>query len=297
MELYQLRTFVTVAQTGHLTRAAEQLATSQSAVSAQIKALEEEFQMPLFLRTPKGMVLTASGSELLEQTEKVLNQSELLLHKARVLQTELVGSLRLGLNEDGNFLKIEQLCNMAASEYGGRLKLDILNSSSTIIQQDIDADRLDCGFIFGDFPENKYAGVSLGSQRILITAPAAWKEQIQDAAWKEIVQLPWAWQLPNCPYRKKAEIFFKEKGLETPTAIYSADQDATILAIVASGASIGLVKETDAQQAEKQGKVIIWPGDYLELDLSFIYKRKRLQDPLIKAISGIIRQIWLPVQT
>ncbi len=88
-----------------------------------------------------------------------------------------------------------------------------------------------------------------------------------------------------------------QKGPETPTAIYSADQDATILAIVASGASIGLVKETDTQQAEKQGKVIIWPGDYLELDLSFIYKRKRLQDPLIKAISGIIRQIWLPEQT
>ncbi|MCP5237554.1 MAG: LysR family transcriptional regulator [Zoogloeaceae bacterium] len=53
MELYHLRTFVTVAEEGHLTRASERLFTSQPAVSAHIKALEEELGVTLFERTPR----------------------------------------------------------------------------------------------------------------------------------------------------------------------------------------------------------------------------------------------------
>lgn len=291
MELYQLRTFATVAKTGHLTRAAEQLATSQSAVSAQIKALEEEFKMVLFIRTAKGMLLTAAGNELLGQAKKVLAESELLLLRARTLQTELVGTVRIGLNEDGNFLQIEQLCNLAATEFG-RLKFDILNSSSHVILQDIIDNKLDCGFVFGDLPENKISGFFLRSQRIMVAAPITWKDRIVGAAWEDLLQLPWSWQMPNCPYRRKAQEFFKTRNLDAPESIFSADQDATILAIVASGTSIGLVKEPDAIQAANQGRVVIWQGGYLELDLFFVFKQERQQDPLIQAISEIVRQIW-----
>ena len=63
MEIYQLRTFVTVAQQGHLTQAAELLHLSQPAVTAQIKALEEEVGMPLFERTAGGVNLSRIGQE------------------------------------------------------------------------------------------------------------------------------------------------------------------------------------------------------------------------------------------
>lgn len=57
MELYQLKTFLIIARTGNLTRAATELHASQPTVSGQLKALEEELNVVLFERTPRGMVL------------------------------------------------------------------------------------------------------------------------------------------------------------------------------------------------------------------------------------------------
>ncbi len=54
MELYQLRTFVAVAEAQNLTRAAQRLNASGPAVSAQIKALEEELGVDLFARTARA---------------------------------------------------------------------------------------------------------------------------------------------------------------------------------------------------------------------------------------------------
>ena len=67
MELYHLKTFITVAEEGHLTRVAHRLNTSQPAVSAHIKGLEAELGLMLFVRTPKGMRLTREGEELRDQ--------------------------------------------------------------------------------------------------------------------------------------------------------------------------------------------------------------------------------------
>lgn len=54
MELYQLNTFVVVAEEKHLTRASVRLNSSQPTVSAHIKALEEELETRLFIRTPEA---------------------------------------------------------------------------------------------------------------------------------------------------------------------------------------------------------------------------------------------------
>ena len=58
MDIYQLRTFVTVARERSITRSSEVLHLSQPAVSAHIKALEDTLGLALFERTPRGKSLT-----------------------------------------------------------------------------------------------------------------------------------------------------------------------------------------------------------------------------------------------
>ena len=72
MDLNHLRSFVAVAQFGHLTRAAEAQHLSQPALSSHIKTLEEQFGVTLFERSSSGMTLTPSGRLLLAEAEQII---------------------------------------------------------------------------------------------------------------------------------------------------------------------------------------------------------------------------------
>jgi DNA-binding transcriptional LysR family regulator len=78
MEMSQLRTFRAVAETLNFTRAAERMHLTQSAVSHQIKALEEELGEPLFIRAKRGVKLSQAGKHALEHVERILDETEAL---------------------------------------------------------------------------------------------------------------------------------------------------------------------------------------------------------------------------
>ena len=71
MELSDLQTFATVARSGGITRAAEELNTVQSNVTQRVKALEAEIGTPLFERHSRGMTLTGAGKRLLPYAQRM----------------------------------------------------------------------------------------------------------------------------------------------------------------------------------------------------------------------------------
>lgn len=117
MELYQLKTFKMVAEEGHLTRAAKRLNASQSAVSSHIKALEDELGLNLFMRTPKGMVLTLQGNQIKEHVDKVLaNINKMVVH-ANALRGTITGELRIGIHTEADSLRIPELFSTLQSQH------------------------------------------------------------------------------------------------------------------------------------------------------------------------------------
>ena len=98
MEIRDLTIFVTVAKTGSVTKAAEQLGYVQSNITARIQHLENKLGTPLFHRLPRGVTLTSSGETLLRYAERILN----LCHEAEqaVQDSETPsGTLRIGAME------------------------------------------------------------------------------------------------------------------------------------------------------------------------------------------------------
>src|SRR5258705_10203147 len=72
MELYQLRYFVAVAETGNFTRASERSHVSQPSLSQQILNLEKEVGHKLFHRLARKAVLTEAGATFLERARRIL---------------------------------------------------------------------------------------------------------------------------------------------------------------------------------------------------------------------------------
>jgi DNA-binding transcriptional LysR family regulator len=75
MELRQLRYFSAVARHGHFTRAADELHVTQSALSQQVKRLEDELGVELLLRAPGGVSLTSAGADLLARADAILAEA------------------------------------------------------------------------------------------------------------------------------------------------------------------------------------------------------------------------------
>lgn len=95
-----LRALVAVAEAGGFTRAAERLHLTQSAVSHQIRRLEEQVGTPLFIRTTRKLALTEDGEEFLRHARQILQAHAAL--SQRFQSSTLAGSIRFGVPE--NFL-------------------------------------------------------------------------------------------------------------------------------------------------------------------------------------------------
>lgn len=97
MELRQLKYFVVIAETGGFTEASRRCYLSQSAISQQIKNLEEELNTTLFVRTPHKVILTESGELLLPLARKVLKNVDDCNVLMNDIQGMLCGELSIGL--------------------------------------------------------------------------------------------------------------------------------------------------------------------------------------------------------
>ena len=93
-DLAQLRTFRTVAETSSFTRAAARLYITQSAVSHQIKALEDELGEALFIRTRHGVRLAEAGQAVLEHVDRIFEEVEALRRRLGHDEDQPVGRVR-----------------------------------------------------------------------------------------------------------------------------------------------------------------------------------------------------------
>jgi DNA-binding transcriptional LysR family regulator len=95
VDLRQIRTFVTVAELGTVSKAAERLHVAQPALSRQIALLEDELALRLFDRVGRRLLLTTEGEQLLSDCRGLLNYARAVGEHAQVLRRGDVGVLRV----------------------------------------------------------------------------------------------------------------------------------------------------------------------------------------------------------
>jgi DNA-binding transcriptional LysR family regulator len=292
MDLTQLRSFVTVARLGHLTRAAEAVHLSQPAISGQIKALERDFGVALFERTPSGMVLTPAGKRLLPHAESVIGGVQHLREAALELSAQLTGRLRLGTVLDPAFLRVGELI-AAAYERHPAVELDLHQVVSNEALEQVRSGELDASFYFGALPAD-LAGIELRTIDYRIVVPAALAAAHPGADWAHLATHPWIVTPERSSHRQLVLQLFAEQGGDLARTV-EADNESVITNLVESGVGVGLIRDEIAQQSVRARRAVIWPGASMRTRLWLVHAKDRSADPLLGAVLEVVEEIWRPV--
>lgn len=144
MNLRRLELFVAVAEELHFNRAAERLHMAQPPLSQQIRKLEEECKLQLFVRNSRNVELTADGELLLRHARKVLGQYGVMTAALRQARDGEIGRLRLGFVSSAAISAVPPVVRHLRAQWPG-IELE-LREETTDAQVDlIAAGTLDAG--------------------------------------------------------------------------------------------------------------------------------------------------------
>src|ERR1700712_98460 len=139
-----LRTFVAIAETGNFSTAAEAVHRTPSAVSMQIKKLEEQLGVILFLRDARSVSLTEHGEMLLSYARNMLALSNEAV--SRFIMPELSGVVRLGAPDDIGERLLPSILKSFSKAYPG-IMVDVVVDMSIALKKRIEEQRLDLALI------------------------------------------------------------------------------------------------------------------------------------------------------
>lgn len=291
MEFYQLISFITVARTGNVTRAAAELNTTPPAVSAHIRHLEEELMLTLFTRTSKGMRLTSEGARMEKKAMDILAASDEMHHSAKALQQDIRGHVTLGINAEPGYLKIPDMIKTLFEKYPG-INLEIITSSTGEILKQVEKGTLDCGFAFGSLSNSRVESIFLSRVDLEIAIPLSFKESLNPLDLNALAALPWIFPTNQCPFLDTVKAFLFERGIELKNKIFAND-DITKAAFIEQGLAVSVLEKSVAKGFAQRRKVFCRQGSgKFETLLYFVYSRQRADDRLIGTVVNCLTDAW-----
>lgn len=151
LDMDVLRTFVTGFELGSFARAADRLGRSQSAISTQLRKLEEQVGQPLVQKAGRGLALTAAGESLLAYAKRILELNDDAVQILRGPQVE--GWVRLGLPQDFAESWLPVVLGRFARAHP-KVRVEIRAESNAALLERIARAELDLALAWGDNPQS-----------------------------------------------------------------------------------------------------------------------------------------------
>ena len=245
LDLDQLRTFVAIVDTGSFAQAAEVVSKTQSAVSMQVRRLEERIGRQLFTRDGRRSKLTEDGERLLGYARRMLRLSDETV--AVFDETELRGSVRFGTPDDyaDRFLP-EILARFSRSN--PQVEVSVMCDTSTELIAKARNGELDLAIV-------TYCGEE--SVEVFRSEPLLWAVSAQHCVAEEDV-LPLALFKAPCRFRAAAIDALTDAGRKYRVLYQSANSTAISAAVLA-----GLAVTVLAESALRPGMRVIGEAEGL----------------------------------
>ena len=230
LDLDQLQTFITISDTGSFTRAADEVHRTQSAVSMQMRRLEERLGKPLFEKDGRSNKLTEEGEKLLTYARRMLRLNRETL--AAFDDQALEGTVRIGTPDDyaDRFLP-EIMARFVRSN--PRVELTVICEPTPGLLEHLKRGNLDLAIVTHNDAR--------GQSEVVRREPLLWVSSANHATHEQAV-LPMAFGRPTCIWRRSAcEVL---DNMDRDYRILFTSWSATVItAAVLSGLAISVLPE------------------------------------------------------
>jgi DNA-binding transcriptional LysR family regulator len=231
LDVDQLRTFIAIAETGSFTRAAEVVHKTQSAVSMQMKRLEERIERPIFARDGRASKLTDDGQRLLDYARRIVNLNMETI--AAFSDAALSGRVRLGVPDDYADRYLPEIMARFSRVYPA-VELSVLCEPSIDLLERIDANEIDLAIVTNC--ETKRAAETFRRERLL------WVTSNRHAIHTE-ERVPLALGRPTCSWRRSAIERMESVGRPF-RVLYSSSNAGAVAAAVLAGLAVSVLPES-----------------------------------------------------
>ncbi len=232
MEIRTLRTFLTVAQTGTIVEASKRLHCVQSNITSRIKALEQELDVELFVRSRSGMALTPAGILFKTHAQAVVDAEASAVAAVENFSNS-VKILRIGSMESTLATRLPQQIS-AFRALHRELKIHICSGPTENLVPQVLDNRIDVAFIGGQYPHRDLEGrIAFAEEMVLVS-----DKNVADP--KQVGGLPLIVFKSGCSYRTFAHDWMKAHGL-APHDFFELGTLEGILGCVASGIGVTLL--------------------------------------------------------
>ncbi len=226
-----LRSFVLIAEGGSFTRAANAVGRTQSAVSMQIRRLEEALGQPLLLRGPRGVETTPHGAWLLERARRLLAMHDEIVATFRA--PAVSGTVRLGTPDDYALRWLPGILARFA-EVHPAVEVVVTCAPSNELVQRLENDEIDLTLLSGGNERPGMVGQPLWLAGLRWIGSAAHTAHRRSP-------MPLATAQPSCVWHRAAVRALDEAGLPWRVAYTSTSQAGTLApALAGLAVTIGL---------------------------------------------------------
>lgn len=237
IDLTALRSFLAVADTGGVTRAAGYLNLTQSAVSMQIKRLEESIGVRLFDRSTRSVTLTPSGEQLVGYARRMLDLNDEVCR--RLAEASFEGEIGLGVPHDIVYPAIPEVLRQFAAMFPN-VRVRLISSLTRVLKPQLERGELDIIL-------TTEMGCDAGGM-VLCNLPLRWAGAEGGTAWKRR-PLPLGFE-QNCVARREVQTALDRAAIPWEMAVDSESYRSVSAMVSADLAVHALLDGTELQHME-----------------------------------------------
>lgn len=294
MDFDQLETFLEVARHLSFSRAAEKRFRTQPAISAQIRALEEEVGVKLIDRSGGKVALTAPGRVFLKYADETLDQRRNIINSLAEMERVPRGEIVVAANE-GTCLHILPEVFAEFKKQYPNVSVNVKRSEHASILESIIDNSVDFGVVSMPVPDKRLTTVVVHrDELVIITSPKHPLAKMKSLLVADLVRQPLL--VPKAGRtRDTIERLFDDQKLR-PTISMELDSSELMKRFVAADVGIGFIARSNVKDDVRAGTLVELPlpGGQIKRDLGLVFRKDKALSRAALAFIDIAVKLKMP---